>query len=282
MDKLFWDPQGGYYQSCGTDPSIKLRLKEDYDGAEPAASSIAAANLIRLAALLPNGSSSSAGATSASDRVKMSYSDRADAILSGFIGRLDQAAIAMPQMCVSAWLKSKAPLRQVIIAGQESSKGTQALLNAAHAAPAFDKAVILIDPCKPESVAFWKQHNPEAWTMVETHFQRYGAAAAAAAAGGLAVESPAGAEGEGLDSLGMSASGVAAAARKEGAGSSDAAAAEVAASEVAAAGGAAVQFTPTAFVCQNFTCQAPTSSPDKVYELLGARGGAVKLQAFQW
>lgn len=43
----------------------------------------------------------------------MLYGTRADTILSGFIDRLDQAAIAMPQMCVSAWLKAKAPLRQV-------------------------------------------------------------------------------------------------------------------------------------------------------------------------
>lgn len=162
---------------------------------------------------------------------------------------------------------------QVIVAGQAASPTTQALLHAAHAAPAFDKAVILIDPCNPDSVAFWKQHNPEAWTMVDAHFQRSGPAAAAAA-GGLA---PAGAAAaEGLDDLGMSATGVAAAA----AGASETAA-EVAASEVAAAGGAAARFTPAAFVCQNFTCQAPTSSPEKVYDLLRAQGGAVKLQPFK-
>jgi hypothetical protein len=34
---------------------VLLRLKEDYDGAEPAASSVAATNLIRLAALMPEG-----------------------------------------------------------------------------------------------------------------------------------------------------------------------------------------------------------------------------------
>jgi hypothetical protein len=46
---------GGYFQTSGTDASVLLRLKEDYDGAEPAASSVAAINLMRLAALLPNG-----------------------------------------------------------------------------------------------------------------------------------------------------------------------------------------------------------------------------------
>jgi uncharacterized protein YyaL (SSP411 family) len=46
---------GGYFQTSGSDASVLLRLKEDYDGAEPAASSVAAMNLIRLAALLPQG-----------------------------------------------------------------------------------------------------------------------------------------------------------------------------------------------------------------------------------
>lgn len=43
---------GGYFSAAGDDPSILMRAKEDYDGAEPAASSIAAANLFKLAALI--------------------------------------------------------------------------------------------------------------------------------------------------------------------------------------------------------------------------------------
>ena len=49
MDELFWDEaRGGYFNSAAGDPSIVLRLREDYDGAEPAASSVAAMNLLRL------------------------------------------------------------------------------------------------------------------------------------------------------------------------------------------------------------------------------------------
>ena len=43
---------GGYFSAAGDDPSILMRAKEDYDGAEPAASSIAAGNLFKLAALI--------------------------------------------------------------------------------------------------------------------------------------------------------------------------------------------------------------------------------------
>ena len=47
---------GGYYATAGRDASILLRLKEDQDNAEPAASSVALANLARLAALAAPGS----------------------------------------------------------------------------------------------------------------------------------------------------------------------------------------------------------------------------------
>nr|MBA3543779.1 thioredoxin domain-containing protein [Chthoniobacterales bacterium] len=50
QDRLFWDERnGGYFTSTGDDPSILIRLKEDNDNAEPAPSSIAARNLLRLA-----------------------------------------------------------------------------------------------------------------------------------------------------------------------------------------------------------------------------------------
>ncbi len=57
MDELFWDedpvgqPQGGrggYFNSRADDPTVIVRLKEDYDGAEPAPNSVAAMNLMRL------------------------------------------------------------------------------------------------------------------------------------------------------------------------------------------------------------------------------------------
>ena len=50
QDRLFFDQErGGYFSGAGNDPSILLRLKEDNDSAEPAASSVAALNLLRLA-----------------------------------------------------------------------------------------------------------------------------------------------------------------------------------------------------------------------------------------
>ena len=41
QDELFWDPaDGGWFSTTGQDPSVLLRLKEEYDGAEPAATSV--------------------------------------------------------------------------------------------------------------------------------------------------------------------------------------------------------------------------------------------------
>src|SRR5262249_40402668 len=50
QDRLFFDEKnGGYFSTSGKDESVFLRIKDDNDGAEPAASSVAAVNLLRLA-----------------------------------------------------------------------------------------------------------------------------------------------------------------------------------------------------------------------------------------
>ena len=55
LDDRFWDEvAGGWFSTTGDDPSVLLRMKEDYDGAEPAASSVAVANLLRLVHLAPD------------------------------------------------------------------------------------------------------------------------------------------------------------------------------------------------------------------------------------
>src|SRR5206468_5436979 len=47
QDRLFIDEKnGGYFSTSGKDESVFLRMKDDNDGAEPAAGSIAALNLL--------------------------------------------------------------------------------------------------------------------------------------------------------------------------------------------------------------------------------------------
>ena len=55
QDALFWDDaEGGWFSTTGADPTVLMRLKEDYDGAEPAASSVSVLNLLTLAHLTAN------------------------------------------------------------------------------------------------------------------------------------------------------------------------------------------------------------------------------------
>ncbi len=49
QDELFWDvAEGGWFSTSGDDPTVLLRLKEEYDGAEPSANSISAMNVLML------------------------------------------------------------------------------------------------------------------------------------------------------------------------------------------------------------------------------------------
>lgn len=66
-------------------------MKEDQDGAEPAASSIAISNLLRLSALCSSEQASK-------------LQEKAVKALSAFSDRLRDAPIALTQMCCSAFL----------------------------------------------------------------------------------------------------------------------------------------------------------------------------------
>ena len=111
QDELFWDAEeGGWFSTTGADPAVLLRLKEDYDGAEPAASSVAALNALVLAHL--------AGDTAAGDR--------AERTLARYGPRAGHAARAVPMMlcALSAW---HAGYAQIVIAASQDAAGTRAL-----------------------------------------------------------------------------------------------------------------------------------------------------------
>lgn len=55
QDQLFWDDgTGNYFSSGAEDPILPVRMKEDYDGAEPSANSVSALNLLRQARMRHN------------------------------------------------------------------------------------------------------------------------------------------------------------------------------------------------------------------------------------
>jgi uncharacterized protein YyaL (SSP411 family) len=111
QDARFWDGRdGGWFSTTGDDPTVLLRLKEDYDGAEPAASSISVLNVLMLHHLVPDG-----------DRLP-----RAERTLGRFGSKIGAAGRAVPMMlcALSAWHNG---FSQVVVVGERSSAETHAM-----------------------------------------------------------------------------------------------------------------------------------------------------------
>jgi hypothetical protein len=101
LDTLFYDEaQGGYWATAGDDPSILLRLKDDYDGAEPSANSVAALNALRLAAMLDN----------------TTLRRRGERTIEAFAMPLARMPMALPKM-LSSLAAAMAKPRALVIAG---------------------------------------------------------------------------------------------------------------------------------------------------------------------
>lgn len=112
MDALFWDAkQGGYFSSTTEDAHLLLRMKEEYDGAEPATNSIAALNHLRFSRMLDDKNSE----------------QQAVAIFDASARMLEEMPTAVPQLLVALWYWLT-PLRQAVIVGDLSWPDTQQLL----------------------------------------------------------------------------------------------------------------------------------------------------------
>jgi len=129
QDDLFWDPsQGAYFETTGKDWAILLRMKEDYDGAEPAPNSVAALNLQRLAQLLDS----------------KDCKARAQQTLDAFAGQLKSMPSAMPQMLVALDFHLDKP-KQIVIAGNPQHDDTKAMLREVHKRYIPNKVILLAD-----------------------------------------------------------------------------------------------------------------------------------------
>jgi len=113
QDRLFWDDKnGGYFTSTGDDPNILLRMREDNDNAEPAASSIAARNLLRLAQI----------------RDAKELRTRGQKTIEAFSAALHHFPSALPQMLVALDFSLTKP-KQIIVAGEPDATDTRELLD---------------------------------------------------------------------------------------------------------------------------------------------------------
>jgi uncharacterized protein YyaL (SSP411 family) len=116
MLKRFLDREHGGFWQNGTDVTDTiLRMKDDYDGAEPSANSVAALALFKLAAITGN----------------KAYQDAAEGTLQLFGVKLETFPQALPYMMQAVAYSLEAP-RRVVIADNPRSPEAKALLRAAH------------------------------------------------------------------------------------------------------------------------------------------------------
>jgi uncharacterized protein YyaL (SSP411 family) len=125
LAKFYDAANGGFWQSIAGTNDLILRVKDDYDGAEPSGNSVATLALLKLAAITGR------------DDFKLA----AEATLQLFASRLQQqpAALAFMLHALDFWLDEP---RRVVLAGENSSAEFQKLLRAAHSVYQPNKIVL--------------------------------------------------------------------------------------------------------------------------------------------
>lgn len=125
MDRFFDREQGGFWQSGADERDLIVRIKEDFDGAEPSGNSAATLALLRLARV-----------TGRED-----FEQAAQRALLRHAGRLRDHPASLPHLLRAAalWLT---PQIRVAIAGPPDAPGNAELVRAAHAVYLPFKAVL--------------------------------------------------------------------------------------------------------------------------------------------
>lgn len=125
LEKFFDPEHGGFWQSGGGASDLIMRVKDDYDGAEPSGNSVATLALLKLAAI--------------TGRDKFRFP--ANATLEHFAVRLTKVPQAVPFLLHSLDFWMDEP-RRVVIAGDPESPAAQALIRAAHSVYQPNKVVL--------------------------------------------------------------------------------------------------------------------------------------------
>jgi uncharacterized protein YyaL (SSP411 family) len=137
--ELFEDREhGAFFNTSAGSADLLLRVKEDYDGAEPSGNSIAVLNLLRLAQYTGNSE----------------FQAAAHSALQAFAGRINQQSPTIPQMMAS-WMYELAPKAQVIIAGEPDAPETRRFLCALRSQYQPHTAVIVLGKESREAITRW-------------------------------------------------------------------------------------------------------------------------------
>ncbi len=117
MRNLFEDAdRGAFFSTAAGDSSLILRLKEDYDGAEPSGNSLALLDLLRLAHITD----------------QASLRESAERTLQALGSKVSAQPVASPQILVAVDYYDS-PRREVVLAGPRDAQHTGALLRSLHA-----------------------------------------------------------------------------------------------------------------------------------------------------
>ena len=125
LAKFYDQENGGFWQAVPDSPDLILRVKEDYDGAEPSGNSVAILALLKLGAI--------------TDR--KDFKVAAEKSLRLFANKLHELPQAVPYLLLALdyWLEE--PKRAVIV-GDPSAPSTRALIHAAHSVYQPNKVVL--------------------------------------------------------------------------------------------------------------------------------------------
>ena len=129
MRERFEDAEhGGFFSSPAGDDNLVMRVKDDYDGAEPSGNSVAISNLLRLAQMTN----------------RDEFRESAARALAAFQSRLSLAPSALPQMLAACEFALGNP-RQIVVVGDRGAEDTSALLHEVHSRFLPNSIVLLID-----------------------------------------------------------------------------------------------------------------------------------------
>ena len=139
--ELFWNDNDGSFFDSVTDPSIKVRMKSDYDGAEPTGNSVAVHNLLRLG-MLQN---------------KSQWLQMAERLVESFSGSINRYPPALPLM-LNAWRNINTKPTQVVIAGNRGKNDTKTLLQIVD--NTFDRSRFILFADGAENQAYLAKNLP--------------------------------------------------------------------------------------------------------------------------
>jgi uncharacterized protein YyaL (SSP411 family) len=125
LAKFFDAENGGFWQSAADSKDLILRVKDDYDGAEPSGNSVATLSLLKLGAITG----------------RKNFTEAAEKTLRLFASRLQKFPQAMPFMLHALDFSLQEPKR-VVITGESDSNKFQELLHVAHSVYQPNKIVL--------------------------------------------------------------------------------------------------------------------------------------------